>query len=765
MPSQYDTQQTAKQILDSVGYRIKTKIDELSVKASENTANIIYIAGEVPKFSANVTYIAGQVPVFSANVSYLSEVVAINDMSSTSTSDKSIKFHKFLTTEHIPTSNIFATLPNLEKSNDTYVTGLGAVGVKKNGADVFEEYFNGNYPGSMFSTTSCGKQLMGLTFGRMMTKGVGLHNVAGDAYVSNLLTLDTPVANIIYGTDLKAYGLGTYSLPAGLENARMRDLLSMRAGFHEYDGLLWFIFLEYYSSLLPAYSLYTWPTTAAVYPLSAAYADFAGNAGFGPYAVTIETFADVQNKTNQYVNLRNFGLLGIKDSYVNLATVPDSVLSGNGLLDLSFFAEATTSNVFGDLFTSPQYSNTSVRYQRSAYPLYGQDKLEHYNNECFLFATKMMQIALMKEAVNGDRTVLTDSTLYSNVGIYLSGLSANTFGATPNPVYISKMRDNFRNFFNYEVLTKSGVPNVNTKLTVLQSDNYGTIIPDLSHVAFPHLMGIADTFAKDLFLVRDDPSTTETSVYSNLFLSNITLYNFSSNVVPRLQPFNVDPFDTPDTIRSGELLNNQKGFSMTNGIWTVTDILANNRQVSSNVYQMYGLYGQRMIMGRSADKTNRYTVGMMSDDVLNNPLVLQGPEFVYDNRNTVRNTYTTSELVGSTDPTVSLITAAYNDSVAVPYAASGSAALSGFRTRQDVDKAIAYIKDLTPSSNIWGYDSVGLVLTGHQNADRAYYSNLTSTNKLKVADPYTGELKNYSNCIADVHYSQYDIFDRAKLTF
>jgi hypothetical protein len=377
----------------------------------------------------------------------------------------------------------------------------------------------------------------------------------------------------------------------------------------------------------------------------------------------------------------------------------------------------------------------------------------------------MMQIALMKEAVNGNRTVLTDPVLYSNVGVSLSSLSSNTFGAVPRTTCITNMRDNFRNFFNNEVLAQSGVPNTNTKLTVLQSDNYGTILPDLSHVAFPHLMGVADTFAKDLFLVRDTPAAV-TSVYSNLFLSNITSYNFSSNIIPRLRPFDVDPFETPAVIKSGELLNSQKGFSMTNGIWTVTDILANNRQRSSNVYQMFGLYGQRMIMGRdSTAAKNRYTVGMMSDDALNNPQNLQGPEFVYDNRNTVRSSYTTTELIGSVDPNMSLITAAYNDSVSIPYAAGGVKSLTGFRNRQEVDKSISYIRDMTPSSNTWGYDSVGLVLTNHQTADRAYYSNLTTSGALQVADVSTGILLGYSNCLADVHYTEFDIFDRAKLTF
>ena len=752
MPSLTVSEEYLRQIIDSVGYKIKTKIDTLVNTSGTNTQNINYLTAQTQSF------IGPTLTKIDANVRYLTEVTSINDSTASLTGVKALDFHKFLTTEHIPSSNLFDQTSNLQKSDDVYVTGLGAVGVKKNGLDVFEEYYNGNYPGTMFSTASCGKQLMGLTFGRMMAKGVGLHNVPADGYTSNMLTLDTPVANIIYGTDLSAYGQGVYSLPAGLENARMRDLLSMRAGFDEYDSLLWFIAIEYIASVTYSYS---W-LTEAYSPLSVGYVAFAGNVAFGPYAITIETFQDVLDKTNQYVNLRTFGQY-IKNDYINNPITLNT--AANGLLGLSFFAEATSSNIFGELFTSSGYSNTSVRYQRSAFPFYGQDKPEHYNNECFVFATKMMQIALMKEAVNGNRTVLTSPVLYSNVGVSLSSLSSNTFGAVPRTTCITNMRDNFRNFFNNEVLAQSGVPNTNTKLTVLQSDNYGTILPDLSHVAFPHLMGVADTFAKDLFLVRDTPAAV-TSVYSNLFLSNITLYNFSSNIVPRLRPFDVDPFETPAVIKSGELLNSQKGFSMTNGIWTVTDILANNRQRSSNVYQMFGLYGQRMIMGRdSTAAKNRYTVGMMSDDALNNPQNLQGPEFVYDNRNTVRSTYTTTASIGSVDPTMSLIAAAYNDSVSIPYAAGGVKSLNGFRNRQEVDKSISYIRDMTPSSNTWGYDSVGLVLTNHQTADRAYYSNLTTSNALQVADISTGILLGYSNCLADVHYTEFDIFDQAKLTF
>ena len=603
-------QELLRQINDSVGYKIKTKIDAVAASSINNTSNIRYI----------------------------SEITAINDTSLASTVSKSLTFHKFLTSEHIPTSNLFTPLASLEKSNDTYVTGLGAVGVKKNGLDVFEEYYNGNYPGSMFGTFSCGKELMGMMFGRMLKLGVGLHNAGTEERASNLLTLDTTVSNIIYGTDIKAYGATGITLPRGLEKARMRDLLSMKAGFHEFDSLLWFMYWE--NVLTSNGGSGSW--SVAVTPLLYIYAYWAS-----AFGVTISTFADVQDCVggNLGVNLRNF-------CYAIKADLLDNVYSGLlAGLDLfvgyTFYNEFTSNNVIGDEFIGTGYSNTSVRYQRSGYEeLYGKDKFEHYNNECAIFATKMMQLALMKEARYGNGNVLRLDR-YSNVA--LADIGAKTFGGSPNLDYISSNRENMKTFFKYEMLRPSGI-SLNTNLSILQSDNYGTIMNDYTRMAFPHLMTVCDKFSEDLFKVRDS-NIAVTSLYSNLFLSNITEYNFtSSNIIPRTQVSQVDPFDTPAVIKSGELTNSQTFANSTNGIWTVTDVLANNKVRSSNVYMLSGLYGQRFYMGRDATAAkNRYTVGMMSDDLVNNPLNVQGSEFLQANRDYITFNFVESEALGKGD--------------------------------------------------------------------------------------------------------------------
>ena len=753
-------QELLRQINDSVGYKLKLKVDGLVTSQNINTANISYIAATIAGDSANINAILTQMGTDTSNINYLTEVTAINDTSLASTGGKSLAFHKFLTTEHIPTSNVLAPLANLVKSNDTYVTGLGAVGVKKNGLDVFEEYYNGNYPGSMFGTFSCGKELMGMMFGRMMKLGVGLHNAGTEERASNLLTLDTTVSNIIYGTDIKAYGATGITLPRGLEKARMRDLLSMKAGFHEFDSLLWFMYWE--NVLTQGGGSAYWSVAST--PLLYMYAYWAGVITAG--AIVITSFADVQNCLggNAGVNLRNF-CYAIKSDLVD--GVWSGALAGLDLfVGYTFYNILTSNNIIGDEFVGTGYSNTSVRYQRSGYEeLYGKDKFEHYNNECTVFATKMMQLALMKEARYGNGNVLRLDR-YSNVA--LTDIGVKTFGGSPDATYVSRNRENMKSFIKYEMLRPAGI-SLKSNLSILQSDNYGTIMNDYTRMVFPHLMTVCDKFSEDLFKVRDSPSAV-TTLYSNLFLSNITLYDFtSSNIIPRTQVFQVDPFDTPAVVRSGELTNTQKFLNFTNGIWSFTDVLADNKVRSSNVYMLTGLYGQRFIMGRDATAAkNRYTVGMMSDDLVNNPLNAQGSEFLQTNKDRIDYNYVESEALGKgdiyDDATSYLLGKYYPDSITVPTFAYGIGAITGFRTRQEVDKCIALVQDVKVSSNTWGYDTVGGP-TLRMNADRVYYSNLTVANAIKVADVTTGVLAASSNCVADGHLAQMDIFDRAKLTF
>lgn len=174
-------------------------------------------------------------------------------------------------------------------------------------------------------------------------------------------------------------------------------------------------------------------------------------------------------------------------------------------------------------------------------------------------------------------------------------------------------------------------------------------------------------------------------------------------------------------------------------------------------------------MGRDATAAkNRYTVGILSDDFVNNPLLCQGPEFFQTYSNTVENYTASASNYGkpSSDSTSTLIGYWYPDSISVPIYAYGTGIISGLRTRQEADKAIAYIQDIKLSSNNWGYDSVGGI-TYRLNCDRKYYSNLTvDANTIKVANIYTGNVyPGISNCIADVHYTSIDIFERAKATF
>jgi len=752
-------QELLRQINDSVGYKIKTKVDHIE-------SNVAFIASRQGGDSSNISLLVSQMGGDTANINYVKEVTAINDTSLASTVGKSLEFHKFLTTEHIPLSNVFAPKANLVKSGDTYVTGMGACGVHKNGVDVFEEYYNGQYPGSMFGTFSCGKELMGMMLGRMQQKGVGLHNVVGDAYTSNLLTLDTTVYDIIYGTDINAYGQYGITLPKGLDQVRMRDLLSMRAGFHEYDGLLWFMNVE--NELTSRAGYLAWSIAAT--PLLYTYRQFADLIG----GVTIASFDDVKNLGNATVSVRQYAQYVYND-IVQLGK-SSNFYDLKDFFGYAFYNEFTSNNLIGEMMVGAGVSNTSVRYHRSAYgtPKYGQNKFEHYNNECIVFATYMLQLALMKEAINGNRSVLPYSFplyLYSNVGISLSDIGAKTFGASgPNATYVAPFRDNFRNFFNYEILLPSGVPSANTKLTMLQSDKHGTIMPDYTRVAFPHLMSVADKFGEDLLYVRDN-NVFVTNVYSNLFLSNITEYNFtasSSNIIPRMNALTTDPFETPAGLY-GENLNAQNYLSLTNGIWTLTDVLPNNKQRSSNVYFLSGAQGQKFVMGRdSTAAKNRYTVGMMSDDLVNNPLLSQGPEFLQTYKNTVEHYRTESVLYGKplSDSVSLLVGKWYPDSVSVPIFAYGAGVVTGLRTRQEADKAIAYIQDIKLSSNNWGYDSVGGP-TFRLNCDRSYYSNLTNdVNVIKVADIETGNVaSSTSNCVADVHYSYLDIFNKAKQVF
>jgi len=748
-------QELLRQINDSVGYKIKTKVDYLYNTAGTNTANINYITAQTRDV------VVPNLQGLSSNIKYLNEVTAINDISLSSTVDKSLIFHKFLTSEHIPASNIYIPLGSLPKTGDTYVTGMGACGVRKNGVDVFEEYYNGQYPGSMFGTFSCGKELMGLTLGSMQKKRVGLHNVAADGYTSNLLSLDTKVYDIIYGTDINVYGQFGITLPLGLDQVRMRDLFSMRAGFDEYDALLWFMTTE---SALTGGDLTSYPTST---PLSYSYIAWANDATrLGTAAIT--NLDDIKKKGSATVSVREFARFAYNDIVQKgTSSAYDSI---SAILSYAFYNSTFSSNNFmGEFMVGSGFSNTSTRYHRTSYAtVYGQDKLENYNNECISFATYMLQLALFKEAINGG--AILSSSYYSNTAVSITDVGAKTFGASgPNTTYVNAFRNNFRTFFNHEILAPSTSASVNTNLTLLQSDKYGAIMPDNTRVVFPHLMGIADKFSSDLFAVRDS-NIAVTTVFSNLYLSNITEYNFtsaSSNIVPRLLPFDTDPFETPTTIGYGELVNSNNYYSFTNGVFTMTDVLPNNKQRSSNVYLFSGAQGQKFVMGRDATTAkNRYTYGSLSDDITNNPLLCQGNEFLQTYKNTIDHYRVESASYGKTDSTSLLIGKWYPDYVSVPYFAAGAGILTGLRTRQESDKAIAYIQDIKTSSNTWGYDSVGGP-SFRLNTNRAYFSNLTNdVNIIKVANIYTGNVVvTSSNCVADVYYTHMDIFNRAKSTF
>jgi hypothetical protein len=154
--------------------------------------------------------------------------------------------------------------------------------------------------------------------------------------------------------------------------------------------------------------------------------------------------------------------------------------------------------------------------------------------------------------------------------------------------------------------------------------------------------------------------------------------------------------------------------------------------------------------------------------LVNNPLNVQGSEFLQTNRDYITFNFVESEALGKGDiydDSVSyLLGKYYPDSLTVPIFAYGTGAISGFRTRQEVDKCIAMVQDVKVSSNVWGYDSVGGP-TFRMNADRVYYSNLATSNAIQVASVTTGVLTGFSNCVADGHLAQFDIFDRAKLTF
>lgn len=117
-------QELLRQINDPVGYKIKTKVDRIE-------SNVALIATRQGGDTANISLIVSQLGGDTANINYLKEVTAINDTSLASTVGKSLEFHKFLTTEHIPASNLFASVSSLQKTGDTYGTGIGACGVRK----------------------------------------------------------------------------------------------------------------------------------------------------------------------------------------------------------------------------------------------------------------------------------------------------------------------------------------------------------------------------------------------------------------------------------------------------------------------------------------------------------------------------------------------------------------------------------------------------------------------------------------------------------
>jgi hypothetical protein len=126
-------QELLRQINDSVGYKIKTKIDSLISSSGGDHSNINYIAASTATLltttgdtlggvnaangkldtillntanaltdSSNISYLVTRSRDDTSNVNYLTEATVINDTSLASTVSKSLDFHKFLTTEHIP---------------------------------------------------------------------------------------------------------------------------------------------------------------------------------------------------------------------------------------------------------------------------------------------------------------------------------------------------------------------------------------------------------------------------------------------------------------------------------------------------------------------------------------------------------------------------------------------------------------------------------------------------------------------------------------
>jgi len=122
---------------------------------------------------------------------------------------------------------------------------------------LFKDYFNGNTDESLFSTFSCGKELLSFIVANMIHTNPDLNKLPLtwlDGASPVTLTMDTTVEEIVKGTDMLPYGTDPSTLspvpvdpvwlPQGLDTVTVRHLVQQTAGFSNLQSGLSYSFTQ-----------------------------------------------------------------------------------------------------------------------------------------------------------------------------------------------------------------------------------------------------------------------------------------------------------------------------------------------------------------------------------------------------------------------------------------------------------------------------------------------------------------------------------------
>ena len=757
-----------------------SSVSVVDIGVSEVNSNVISVGTDVSSIFVDVSNVSSgvsdvyvavgivstEVSVVNTTVSFLKEDVLLND--SYYTSPAAIEFNNYLSFTKLPLSDptrreddVVNTPPVLDINLKEKTGAFGVIkhvvypGFEYNNRDeiVFEKYFNGNNPDTLYSTFSCGKELLTMFTSAVFKKGYTFTGASG----STTFTRNTTVADIIYGTDIVVYGTTStnFTLPKNLETATMAQLLNFRTGGAEVDELLFWLKAER-DTFAPSGYTFGVSTNCElndgyvgwVRAVGAANPDGSMTVPMTPSITGTwgNTFDDLKNPP---WGLNSTGPTPVGTSfryYINyllkISVNPVDNLLGLKLFQTAFFTSggSNSGRVLDLLLDSSTRTNNRFQRQNVLDPVqnymitaggYGSIDTEVYNNTNFYFISLLVQLVLLKvESDGGDLTI--DVTSFA--------ADVTNYTGSRNGTLINHYAEIVRTYLGTLVLAPAGV-GAKTKSVILQSNDNGTILFDFTKTNLVTFLKIGNLFSSELYKADATLGAASTTYFDHAQLIAIrTMENVSSSILR-------DAIEGPHT--DNRYFDSTTGFQIqgsstlpsdflrwTNGIWASLD-MASFYTGTYNVpvgFAFDGLGGQTMTFfppsGWSSSSGSTGVPGTtMTSMTFGNNIMIVGEanvpeEYFYENRNGITGVSLTADqllLLGichDIDPILNLQALNFPDVFGYILSWDKNIILKRnltFDDYNDLQNFVRFLKNNSFSTNTWFFDSTLPLLLAVEN--------------------------------------------------